>query len=96
MFNYLPLYQSSPTQSTTNRKTKTDFGEDFHSADALHRCAGLAECLGIIVTHFACMMQRLASSMRPTIYASAASCKHMIVPLEVQIILAHFKGYLAD
>ena len=32
--------------------------------------------LGIIVTHFACMGQRLASSMRPTKYASAASCRH--------------------
>ena len=35
--------------------------------------------LGIIVTLFACMAQRLASSMRPTIYASAASCRHIIV-----------------
>ena len=37
------------------------------------------------------------SFMRPTKYASAASCKHIIVlHLEVQIILAHFKGYLTD
>ena len=35
--------------------------------------------LGIIVTLLACMVQRLASSMRPTIYASAASCRHIIV-----------------
>ena len=35
--------------------------------------------LGIIVTIFACMVQRLVSSMRPTIYASAASCRHIIV-----------------
>ena len=35
--------------------------------------------LGIIVTLLACMLQRLASSMRPTIYASAASCRHIIV-----------------
>ena len=35
--------------------------------------------LGIIVTLFAWMVQRLASSMRPTIYASAASCRHIIV-----------------
>ena len=35
--------------------------------------------LGIIVTLFACMVQRFASSMRPTVYASAASCKHIIV-----------------
>ena len=34
--------------------------------------------LGIIVTLLACMAQRLASSMRPTTYASAASCRHMI------------------
>ena len=34
--------------------------------------------LGIIVTLFAWMVQRLASSMRPTIYASAASCRHII------------------
>ena len=34
--------------------------------------------LGIIVTLLACMAQRLASSMGPTIYASAASCRHMI------------------
>ena len=35
--------------------------------------------LGIIVTHFTCMAQRLASSMRPTTYASAASCRHIMV-----------------
>ena len=35
--------------------------------------------LGIIVTHFAYMVQRLASSMRPTKYASAASCRHIMV-----------------
>ena len=34
---------------------------------------------GIIVTLFACMVQRLASSMRLTIYASADSCRHIIV-----------------
>ena len=34
--------------------------------------------LGIIVTCFACMAQRLASSMRPTTYASAASCRHIM------------------
>ena len=34
--------------------------------------------LGIIVTLFACMVQRLASSMRLTIYASAASYRHMM------------------
>ena len=35
--------------------------------------------LGIIVTHFAWMTQRFASSMRLIIYASTASCRHMIV-----------------
>ena len=35
--------------------------------------------LGIIVTHFTCMVQRLVSSMRPTKYASAASCRHIMV-----------------
>ena len=35
--------------------------------------------LGIIVTLFACMAQRLASSMRLTTYASAASCRHIVV-----------------
>ena len=34
--------------------------------------------LGIIVTLLACMAQRLASSMRLTTYASAASCRHMM------------------
>ena len=34
--------------------------------------------LDIIVTHLAWMAQRFASSMRPTIYASAASCRHII------------------
>ena len=34
--------------------------------------------LGIIVTLFACMAQTLVSSMRPTIYASAASCRHIM------------------
>ena len=36
---------------------------------------------GIIVTLFACMAQRFASSMRSTIYASASSCKHIIACL---------------
>ena len=35
--------------------------------------------LGIIVNLLACMAQRLVSSMRPSIYASAASCRHIIV-----------------
>ena len=35
--------------------------------------------LGIIVTLLACMAQRLASSMRPTTYASAAFCRHIMV-----------------
>ena len=35
--------------------------------------------LGIIVTLFACMVQRLASSMILTTYASAASCRYMMV-----------------
>ena len=34
--------------------------------------------LGIIITLLACMVQRLASSMRPTTYASAASCRHIM------------------
>ena len=34
--------------------------------------------LGIIVIHFACEAQRFVSSMRPTIYASTVSCKHII------------------
>ena len=34
--------------------------------------------LSIIVTLLACIVQRLVSSMRPTIYASAASCRHII------------------
>ena len=34
--------------------------------------------LGIIVSLFTCMVQRLASSMRLAIYASAASCRYMI------------------
>ena len=34
--------------------------------------------LGIIVTLLACMAQRLVSSMRPIIYASAASCRHIM------------------
>ena len=37
--------------------------------------------LGIIVTHFAYMVQRLVSSMRPTKYASAASCRHIMALL---------------
>ena len=35
--------------------------------------------LGIIVTLLACMVQRLASSMRLTKNASAASCRHIMV-----------------
>ena len=37
--------------------------------------------LGIIITLFACMVQRLASSMRPTKYTSAASCRHKMAHL---------------
>ena len=44
--------------------------------------------LGIIVTCFACMVQRLASSMRLTKYASAASCRHiMIIPWKCRLYL---------
>ena len=39
----IPWTNKNPTQPTTNRKTKTDFGEDFSSGDALHICTGLAE-----------------------------------------------------
>ena len=34
--------------------------------------------LGIMVTLLACMARRLTSSMRPTTYASAASCRYMM------------------
>ena len=44
--------------------------------------------LGIIVTLFACMVQRLASSMRATKNASAASCKHiMVLPWKCRSVL---------
>ena len=44
--------------------------------------------LGIIVTLLACMVQRLASSMRPTKNASAASCKHiMVLPWKCRSVL---------
>ena len=44
--------------------------------------------LGIIVTHFTCMVQRLASSMRLTKYASAASCRHnMVLPWKRKSVL---------
>ena len=44
--------------------------------------------LGIIVTLFACMAQRLASSMRDTKNASAASCKHiMALPWKCKSVL---------
>ena len=44
--------------------------------------------LGIIVTHFACMAQRLVPSMRPTKYASAASCRHiMALPWKCRLYL---------
>ena len=44
--------------------------------------------LGIIVTLFACMAQRLASSMRVTKNASAASCKHiMVLPWKCRSVL---------
>ena len=62
--------------------------------------------LGIIVTHFTCMAQRLASSMRPTKYASAASCRHiMVLPLKCKSYLptslaiswtSHEKGEFPD
>ena len=37
--------------------------------------------LGMMVTLLACMAQRLASSRRPTRYASEASCNAIIAPL---------------
>ena len=44
--------------------------------------------LGIIVTLFACMVHRLASSMRGTKNASAASCKHiMVLPWKHKLVL---------
>ena len=44
--NSFSLYQQNPTQPTTNRRTKTDFGEkDFNKEDALHVCIRLTECL---------------------------------------------------
>ena len=44
--------------------------------------------LGIIVTLLACMAQRLVSSMSPTRYASAASCRHkMACPWECRSYL---------
>ena len=44
--------------------------------------------LGIIVTCFACMAQRLASSMMCTKYASAASCRHiMVLPWKCKSVL---------
>ena len=52
--------------------------------------------LGIIVTLFACMVQRLASSMRLTKKASAASCRHiMVLPWKRMSVLpssSHEKG----
>ena len=44
--------------------------------------------LGIIVTLFACMVQRLASSMRDTKNASVASCRHiMVLPWKCKLVL---------
>ena len=44
--------------------------------------------LGIIVTRFTCMVQRLVSSMRLTKYASAASCRHiMALPWKCRLYL---------
>ena len=49
--------------------------------------------LGIIVTCFACMVQRLASSMRLTIYASAASCRHiMALPWKHRSVLPTWRA----
>ena len=45
--------------------------------------------LGITVTHFTCMAQRLVSSMRPTKYASAAACRHtMVLPWKCRSYLS--------
>ena len=43
--NPFPCTDKNPTQPTTNRKTETDFREDVNTADALHRCIRLTECL---------------------------------------------------
>ena len=49
--------------------------------------------LGIIVTHFACMAQRLASSMRPTKNASAASRRHiMALPWKCRSVLPTWRA----
>ena len=53
--------------------------------------------LGIIVTLLACMVQRLASSIRLTKNASAALLQaYNGAPLEAHISLAHSLGYLTD
>ena len=49
--------------------------------------------LGIIVTCFACMVQRLASSMRLTTYTSAASCRHiMALPWKCRSVLPTWRA----
>ena len=73
-FNFPSHVPRNPTQPTTNR---------LWTGCQYHRCSPQKQwtnwmCLGIIVTLLACMVQRFASSMRPTIYASAASCRHII------------------
>ena len=51
--------------------------------------------MGIIVTLLVCMAQRLASSMRPTTYASAASCRHKIaLPLKCKLYLPTSRAIL--
>ena len=74
------LYQSKTNliQPTANRNSKTDFWGASQYVDALPRCGRLTECPWANCDPFCMMAQRFMSSMRPTIYASAASCRHII------------------
>ena len=97
MHLFFPLKFPSPLpELNTKRKPYTTYKQQvclFGGAFQYFRCSpqmwqanGMS--LGIIVTHFACMAQRLASSMRLTKYASAASCRHiMLLPWKHRLYL---------
>ena len=96
-FSSLPLYQlknKKPTQPTTNRFVCE---EELSTVDALHGCGGLTEYLGHNCYPF-CMDGAEVCVFHETNYICLCSFlqAYYSAPLEVQVIFAHFKGYLAD
>ena len=96
MFSHLNSLPCTRTKYKQKRKPCTTYKQQvclFGGAFQYFRCSPQMwqanwMSLGIIVTLLVCMAQRLASSMRPTKNASAASCRHiMVLPWKCRLVL---------